>query len=229
MQRALYIVLLSLFMAAMTTASAQQNDETVYRLELGVGAGAGFTFTDMDGKVGLAGSLLARFPLNPRMAIKTQFSYVQAKGTTVGKKGFYPANPDMSGQDRLAYDLNSGICEVEGLYELHFLPYGYQRDYRGHFRLVPYIQLGLGFSYGMEGKAFTPHFPVGVGLKYKVAQRLNLGLDWQVRFTLSDELDGLKEPLGIKASGFSNKDHYSTLSLTLTYDLNPKCPTCNKD
>ena len=27
---------------------------------------------------------------------------------------------------------------------------------------------------------------------------------------------------------FRNKDHYVTLLLTLTYDLNPRCPTCNK-
>ena len=89
--------------------------------------------------------------------------------------------------------------------------------------------MGFGLTDGKAGKAFTANIPLGVGVKYKVAERLNLGLDWLVHFTLSDKLDGLEAPLGINSSGFRNKDHYSALSLTLTYDLNPRCPTCNRD
>ena len=89
--------------------------------------------------------------------------------------------------------------------------------------------MGFGITYGLAGKSFTANIPVGLGIKYKVAQRLNLGLDYLVHFSLSDKLDGLDAPLGISSSGFRNKDHYSALTLTLTYDLNPRCPTCNKD
>ena len=71
--------------------------------------------------------------------------------------------------------------------------------------------------------------PLGAGLKYKIGERLNLGLSWTVHFSLSDKLDGLEAPLGIPSEGFRNKDHYSALKLTLTYDLNPRCPTCNRD
>ena len=70
---------------------------------------------------------------------------------------------------------------------------------------------------------------MGLGVKYKVAPGLNLGLDYLVHFSLSDKLDGLSAPLGIKSELFRNKDVYSALTLTLTYDLNPRCPTCNKD
>ena len=206
-----------------------QQDEVVYRLELGAGAGAGFNVTDLKGKAGLSGSLIARFPLNPRMAVKTELGYMQVKGTTDGKSEFFPANPSQSSAERLSYSVSSGLYDLSALYELHFLPYGYERGYQGYCRLVPYIQAGFGFVYGAAGKAFSAQVPIGAGVKYKVGPRLNLGLDWTFRFSLTDKIDGLEAPLGIKSSGFSNKDHYSTLRITLTYDLNPRCPTCNRD
>ena len=226
--RSLVFCLLCLSFAYSQKTFAQQ-EELQYRLELGAGLGLGKNFTDVKDNVGLAAALIARFPLNPRMAVKTQFTYDTMKGNTSGLKEFYPADPNAAGADRLAYSVSSGIYDLSALYELHFLPYGYRRDYRGHFRLIPYVQLGFGLTYGAAGKAFTANIPLGVGLKYKVAQRLNLGLDWLVHFSLSDKLDGLEAPLGIKSEMFRNKDHYSALTLTLTYDLNPKCPTCNKD
>ena len=221
----LLLLLLPLF--ALTASG--QNDETVYRLELGGGIGFGTVHTDLKGKWAADMAAIARFPLNPRMAVKTQLSYLNLKGSTEGQKNFYPALPDTPGTDRLAYSVSDAVIDASALYELHFLPYGYLRDYKGHCRLVPYLQMGFGLTYGKAGKAFTANIPLGVGVKYKVAERLNLGLDWLVHFTLSDKLDGLEAPLGISSSGFRNKDHYSALSLTLTYDLNPRCPTCNRD
>lgn len=226
--RSLVFCLLCLALLYSQKIFAQQ-EELQYRLELGAGLGLGKNFTDVKGNIGLAGALIARFPLNPRMAVKTQFTYDTMKGSTSGLKEFYPADVNAAGTNRLDYSVSSGIYDLSALYELHFLPYGYLRDYRGHFRLIPYVQLGFGLTYGAAGKAFTANIPLGVGLKYKIAQRLNLGLDWLVHFSLSDKLDGLEAPLGIKSEMFRNKDHYSALTLTLTYDLNPKCPTCNKD
>lgn len=220
--------LLILAFVTSLAASAQQ-DETIYRLELGGGLGMGVNFTDVDGKAGLSGAAIARFPLNPRMAIKAQFTYNMMKGSTEGLKNFLPADPNRPGNDRLAYSVSDGIYDLSALYELHFLPYGYVRDYKGYSRLVPYLQFGFGLTYGPAGKGFSPNIPLGMGLKYKVAQRLNLGLDWMIHFSFSDKLDGLNAPLGIDSSGFRNKDHYSALTLTLTYDLNPRCPTCNRD
>lgn len=221
--------LLSLLLLLALPVAAQQQDESVYRLELGAGVGMGANFTDVKSNVGLAGAAVARFPLNPRMAVKAQLTYDRMKGSTSGLKSFYPTNPNQSGPDRLDYRVSNAIYDLSGLYELHFLPYGYVRDYRGYSRIVPFVQMGFGVTYAPAGKAFTANLPLGLGVKYKVGPRLNLILDWAVHFSLSDKLDGLEAPLGIKATGFRAKDHYSTLQLTLTYDLNPRCPTCNKD
>lgn len=228
-RRFLYIFIIAA--AAVFRANAQE--DIFYRLELGAGLGAGFGLNDVNskfyGNTNLAGALIARFPLNPRMAIKAIAGYNRVSGTTVGIDDFYPADPDKSGTERLAYDVKGHIIDVCALYELHFLAYGWEKGFQSHSRVTPYIQFGMGLTYGTAGKAFTVNFPIGVGLKWKVRERLNLGLDWTFHFTPSDKLDGLQAPLGIKSSEFRNKDHYCLTLLTLTYDLSPQCPTCNKN
>ena len=229
MRQTVYLLLAFLLLCA---PGAEAQDEVVYRLELGGGIGGGFSLNDVNskwyGKTGLAADLIARFPLNPRMAIKTQLAYQQVKGSTDNASRFYPANPSVSGVERLSYSVSGGLFDLSGMYELHFLPYGYERGYQGYRRIVPYIQMGVGLCYATEGK-LSLQLPFGVGIKYKIAPRLNLGLDWTMHLTLTDKIDGLDAPLGIVSSGFRNKDHYSQTLITLTYDLNPKCPTCNKD
>lgn len=227
--RGLLFIAWTLITLWFTPKAYAQQEELEYQLELGGGIGLNQNFTDVKDQLGIAGTLVARFPLNPRMAVKTEFSYNTVKGNTSARKEFYPVSSNAIGTERLNYAVSSGIYDLSALYELHFLPYGYQRDYRKHQRLVPYIQMGLGLTYGAAGKAFTVNIPLGVGVKYKVAPRLNLGLDWLVHFSMSDKLDGLDSPLGIKSELFRNKDHFSALKLTLTYDLHPKCPTCNRD
>ena len=77
---------------------------------------------------------------------------------------------------------------------------------------------------------FTANVPLGVGVKYKVATRLNLGIEWAMHFSMNDNLDGVKDPYGIQSTGmFKNTDCYSMLQLTLTYSLMPKCRTCHND
>jgi hypothetical protein len=129
----------------------------------------------------------------------------------------------------LQYAYMGAIIDLSALYELHFLPYGFQQDFREFKRISPYIQMGLGLTYGTPSNAFTFNIPLGAGVKFKVSRRVNLGLEWRMHFTPSDKLDGLKAPLGIKSGGFRNKDYYSFTQLTITYDLAPRCPTCNRD
>ena len=77
---------------------------------------------------------------------------------------------------------------------------------------------------------FSANLPIGVGVKYKVGDRTNIGLEWAMHFTLSDELDGQRDPYGIKSSGlFKNTDSYSTLQLTFSYSFMTKCRTCHNE
>jgi hypothetical protein len=74
------------------------------------------------------------------------------------------------------------------------------------------------------------NLPLGGGVKYKAAPRVNVALEWTIHFTSSDMLDNTKDPYGIKSSGlFKNTDCYSHLRLSLTYDIWAKCRTCHND
>ena len=67
-------------------------------------------------------------------------------------------------------------------------------------------------------------------MKYKLADRVNLGLEWMMHFTLSDKLDCVKDPYHISSTGiFKNTDSYSSLQVSLTYSFWEKCKTCLKD
>lgn len=102
----------------------------------------------------------------------------------------------------------------------------------GAQRLTPYIFLGLGMTFASGNEAnssVAANVPIGLGVKYKIGQRMNLGLEWGIHVSTSDELDGMKDPYGIKSSGiFKNTDCYSSLRATLTYSFSAKCKTCNK-
>ncbi|MBR1889521.1 MAG: hypothetical protein IJ816_02720 [Alloprevotella sp.] len=213
--------------------SLKAQDDTVYRLELGLGAGCGFGINDLGSKLygntGAAAGLIARFPLNPRMAIKLSLNYLRVSGNNAGLDDFYPVLTAGSSAERMMYEASGSLFDLGGLYELHLLPYGWQKGYQGYKRFTPYLQLGFGLTYSAVGKAFTANFPVGLGVKWKIAERLNAGLSWTFHFTPNDKLEGLEAPHGIKSEGFRNKDHYNLTMLSLTYDLSPRCPSCNKD
>ena len=79
------------------------------------------------------------------------------------------------------------------------------------------------------------NLPLGLGVKYKLKPRLNVGAEWTFRFTTTDALDvnkgqaTLAHPYGIKSVGLKNKDAYSFLMLTLTYDIMAKCRDCHNN
>ena len=226
-------VALLMVLALVAHPALMAQDEVEYKMEIGGAIGVNHAVNDLNSKLfgamGLTGGGMLRFVLNPRMAVKTALTYNAWNNNTNGLKAFYPANETGASENRLEYSMKGGVADLSALYELHFLPYGYVEGYQGYKRLVPYIQLGLGFSYSDIGKAFTVNVPFGVGLKYKAAPRLNLGLEWRMHFSLSDKLDGLSAPLGIQSSGFRNKDHYGMALFTITYDISAVCPACNKD
>ena len=118
-------------------------------------------------------------------------------------------------------------------YEYNFWPYGTGRDYRGAKPITPFVTVGLGANYvklNSGSTIFSANLPLGGGVKYKINERLNLGLEWLMPFSFSDKLDGQKDPYGIQSSGlFKNTDCYSTLQLTLTYSFMAKCITCHNE
>ena len=92
--------------------------------------------------------------------------------------------------------------------------------------------MGIGLTVAPGGgKTFaSPNIPLGVGMKYKIKNRLNLGCEFSFRKLFGDGLEGkdmLDDPYGVKGSALKNKDWYSFLLLSVTWDFGPRCRTCN--
>jgi len=217
-----------LMLCATLTASAQQDDE--YLMEIGGGVGMVAYQGDFNGKItsGMqpAGAIVWRRLLNPYMGFRVTGMLGKLKGDATRVETYYPD------ETTRAYSFDRSLTDVSVTYEYNFWPYGTGRDYRGAKRLTPFVFGGIGATYvsGGEKKVFTANVPIGLGIKYKLKERLNVGLEWSMHFSLSDELDGMADPYGIKSSGaFKNTDCYSGLTLTLTYSFKSKCRTCNND
>ena len=223
--------LLLMLMVLLPAARMSAQDDPQYRMEIGAGVGTVSYEGDFNGNV-LKNmqpmfSALWRYNFDPYKDLRLSATYGKLKGSSKDVDTYYP---DYATEE---YSFNRNLLDVSLVFEYNFWPYGAGRDYRGAKRLTPYIYGGIGATSASGGgskSVFTANVPIGLGVKYKLNERMNLGLDWGIHFSLSDELDGVKDPYQVKSSGmFKNTDCYSMLQLTLTYSFKAKCRTCNKE
>lgn len=226
--------LILLFWIIITIGSAKAQTE-YYQMELGGVAGISFYMGDANYSVpfkhpGFSGGAIGRYILNPRMAIKGNFIVGRISGNTASFDNKYPNNQNVA--------FGRTIFDLGAQYEYNFFGYSSEENYTGNKRFTPYILGGVGFTYAPApaDHIFTVNFPVGVGVKYKIAPRINIGCEFTMRFSLSDKLDvankqglQLNNPYGIKGKGLKNKDNYSFTFIFVTYDLLLRCRGCNKN
>ena len=216
------------FLLVSLPVSAQEDE--IYKMEIGAGLGLTAYEGDFNGSITKnmqpSAAVVLRRVFNPYMDLRLNLMYAKLKGDSKQLDTYYPD------YQQEPYSFSNTAVDLSLLYEYNFWPYGTGRDYRGAKRLTPFVFLGIGATYAKteEKGVFTGNFPLGLGVKYKLGKRVNLALEWAMHFSLSDELDGVKDPYMIKSSGlFKNTDCYSTLQLTLTYSFMQKCRTCNSD
>lgn len=211
-----------------------------YQLELGGALGTCFYTGDASSApfkhTSAMGGVLARRVLNPRMVVKGDLAMGHISGSTEGI--FIPADatsltPEGGELVRLKFKRN--LIDLGAQFEFNFWGYGLEGGYKGHSPITPYATAGVGFTlaFGGGGANLALNAPIGLGVKYKLMPRVNVGAEWTMRFTTTDKLDvtntsaQLEHPYGVESAGFKNKDCYSFLMLFVTYDLCPKYRKCN--
>lgn len=218
------ILLLSLALGAIIPARAQ----TEYKFDIGGGAG-------MSGYLGDANTsnlfanpswnveAVFRYLFNPRFALKTNLTVGGLRGNSADMTNVFPGGE--------TFKFSTTFYEVGEMFEFNFFNYGMGERYRKLKRVSPYITAGLGFLvWTVDGKSgFTVDIPFGIGVKYKLKPRVNLGAEFLMHKTLSDKVDGdnLKDPYQIKSSFMKNTDWISTLSFTISYEFGERCRVCN--
>ncbi len=199
--------------------------ELEYKYEIGVLGGASFYLGDANTNVlyrdtKLGGGAMFRYNINPRKSLKFNLALGGISGDASKSGNYIPP------KDGEAYVFNNTVWDLGCQYELSFWGYGLGRSYKGTKRLTPYIQFGAGFCYCKE---LSMDIPVGFGIRYKAAERWNVGLDWTMRFSMTDSLDGIEDPYKIKSGFLKNKDSFCWTMLYVSYDICPKLRKCNND
>ncbi|GBU07084.1 hypothetical protein AwDysgo_04150 [Bacteroidales bacterium] len=174
-----------------------------------------------------AGGLIFRKNSNFRWAIKGNLLFGKVGGSTQGMDNVFPEN----GQSQ--FDRN--FYELGGQMEFNFLPYSDKFAYLQTSRLSPYLLAGLGFTIAPgENQTFAGlNFPLGVGMKYKLKNRINLGAEYSFRKLFGDGFDApnkdgfnLNDPYGLGGSSLKNNDWYSIFMFSLTWDFGPNNRKC---
>jgi hypothetical protein len=213
-----------------TTAVAQE-----YKYEIGGMAGLSMYMGDANQSALLqglnpAGGVVFRRNFNFRWALKTDLMVGKITGNTKNTENVFP------NQGEVAF--SRSFFELGGQMEFNFLPYSDKFAYLNTSRIAPYLLTGLGFTAapGKSGMFSGVNFPLGLGVKYKIRNRINLGLEYTVHKLFGDSFDApdkggfnLNNPYNIQSGIFKNKDWYNTLMFSVTWDFGPNDRKCTNE
>lgn len=165
-----------------------------------------------------------RYNANFRVAFKGTLAWAKVTGSTEGLENVFPNNAQAK------FDRN--VIDLGGQLEFNFLPYSDKYAYMNTRKLSPYITCGLGVTVATGGgDTFVgPNIPLGIGIKYKVKNRVNLGCEFTVRKLFGDNFEGndvLNNPYNLNSDWLKNNDWHSLLLLSVTWDFGPRKRPCN--
>ena len=205
-----------------------------YMYEFGGMAGGSFYMGDVNKTVlfknlNPGAGVVFRYNANFRIAFKANLAWATVSGSTAGLDNVFPDNAQAS--------FSRSLYELGGQFEYNFFPYSDQFAYLHTKRFTPYLLFGIGITVAPgSGSTFvSPNIPAGVGVKYKLKNRLNIGGEFTFRKLFGDGLDVtddsnrmLNDPYRIGGSVFKNKDWYSLLMISVTWEFGKRCGPCNK-
>ena len=215
------LALVALLFAALRSLPAQE-----YRYEFGPSLGVSGYLGDLNKSnmykhPGLVAGGIFRYIANSRWAIKGDLLYTGLKGNSDDVQSKFPHDQH--------YSFSSSVIDLGGQVEFNFLHFGSGPRYKNYKRISPYLTLGLGMSLAFtDGKTgVAMNLPMGVGLKYKLKERLNLGFEFTMRKCFGDNLDGMSDLYGVKHSFAKNTDWYSVAMFTVSYEFSKRCVKCH--
>lgn len=213
------------FLLALGASRLSAQEET-YRFDIGGQIGMAGYLGDASSSIfahpGFSGGVSFRYLPDARWAVRTLLNVHSLSGDTSDMDDVLPESGEYSFKST-AYDLGGRI-------EFNFFSYGIGETYKKLRRWSPYLTLGIGVTLatcdGESNLGFN--IPMGVGFKYKLKERLNLGLEFTMTKVFSDHVDGaLSDLYQIKSSFLKNTDWYSNISVSLTYEFGKRCATCH--
>ncbi len=171
---------------------------------------------------GFDGEISMRYLPDTRWALRAVLSTFSLSGDTRDMSDVLPSGA--------AYSFSAQAYELSVRGEFNFLPYGIGETYKRLRRWSPYLTVGVGAALSASGGSTTvvPTVPMGAGIKFKATPRLNLGLEFTMTKAFGDHIDGaeLADLNGIKTAFYKNTDWYSTIMITISYEIGQRCRNC---
>ncbi|MFN3403371.1 MAG: DUF6089 family protein [Cytophagaceae bacterium] len=178
-------------------------------------------------------NLFYRLNFSPVVALRSMFSFGAIYANEHGSSRAVS-------QIRRA-EFSNTVSEGALMLEYNFFNFRAKKDSRKYIdtrRLSPYFTAGVAIynmskDVGTEvsNAAIDLAIPFGVGLKYKLTEFLNLGVEFVARKTFSDQIDGISHGfINNKTTGIpSDTDWYYFTGFTLSYTFyTVDCPSHNK-
>lgn len=219
-------LLVILFTLVALAAPRLQAQEETYRFDVGAQAGmAGYlgdASSNIFGHPGFSGGVSWRYLPDARWAVRALLNVMSLSGDTADMDDVLPGQAQ--------YSFKSTAYDLGGRVEFNFFRYGIGESYKKLRRWSPYLTVGLGVTLATCGgeSAFGVNIPMGAGIKYKLRERWNLGLEFTMTKVFSDHVDGeLSDLYQIKSSFIKNTDWYSNISVSVTYEFGKRCSTCH--
>jgi hypothetical protein len=195
------------------------------KYEVGIAAGGGNYMGDLNPYFRFenyrpAGGIFGRYNFSQVVAAKLYVNGVQAKGSD-------KYNNDPYAAVRQLHFIRT-VIDFGGQIEYNFFNY---RDEKSRRKWTPYFFTGIGGMY-MFGRSqvtkIQPVIPAGLGFKYLLGGKWNLGLELAARKTFTDYFDnisGKDENAKFRNGNEFDRDWYfaTTLSLSYTFYTIP-CP-----
>lgn len=221
--------LLAIATAALLTfaSSALKAQDEAYKFDLGGTLGLGGYLGEANqsniyGHPSYSAQVFFRYLINTRWALKTNVLTTHVTGNTADMKNVYP--------EFQPHKFSSQVYDLSARIEYNFFPYGIGEKYKRLRRLTPFLSLGIGGNIAVvEGhNYFAGSIPMGVGLKFKLKPRINLGCEFIMAKCLGDHIDGkdLKDLYRIKSSFAKNTDWISTFGVSISFEFGERCTSC---
>lgn len=225
---ALFSILTIAFLSPHALSFSQE-----YNYETGAAAGTSFYMGDANKTKlflhpGIAAGGIYRYNINFHWAVKGNLVAGTLSGDTRDAQNVFPNEGQTT--------FKRTFAELGGQMEYNFFPYSDKYGYLGTKPYTPYLFAGLGTTVANGDNLFlNANVPVGIGFKYKLKNRVNIGFEFSMRKLFGDNLDvtenepalSLDAPYGIESSKLKNQDWYSLTLVFVTWEFGLKKDPCH--
>lgn len=206
--------------------------------EIGIFAGGSYYLGELNPKVHVLSihkpsfGIMYRQNINKRYSLKFQGSYNRLSGND--------ADGTLDFNNWRDQYFSTTLWDITGQLEFNFLPYKIG-DSDNPF--TPYVFIGASYfranpqsgsnkveppSEKADNKMYRPAVPFGLGFRVNLTKQLGINLEWGMRKTFTDKLDGIgsRYSNGYHKSNISTNDWYSIMLLSLNYRFKSKGERC---